>query len=107
LNGVSSLLLRQTTNFRKTLFHLISTLNAAFPDYDFSDAKADEFTKEPSLQVCFFFIEICVLFKPPVGTYTGRNFLPFCCCLLGRGGTEGRKRITGKDKEGRGIKKRK
>jgi hypothetical protein len=36
---------------RKTLFHLISTLNAAFPDYDFSDAKADEFTKEPSLQV--------------------------------------------------------
>jgi len=38
---------------RKTLFHLISTLNAAFPDYDFSDAKADEFTKEPSLQfVC-------------------------------------------------------
>jgi len=35
---------------RKTLFHLISTLNAAFPDYDFSDAKADEFTKEPSLQ---------------------------------------------------------
>jgi hypothetical protein len=36
---------------RKTLFHLISTLNATFPDYDFSDAKADEFTKEPSLQV--------------------------------------------------------
>jgi len=35
---------------RKTLFHLISTLNAAFPDYDFSDSKADEFTKEPSLQ---------------------------------------------------------
>lgn len=36
---------------RKTLFHLISTLNAAFPDYDFSTAKSDEFTKEPNLQV--------------------------------------------------------
>jgi len=35
---------------RKTLFHLISTLNAAFPDYDFSDAKAEEFSKEPSIQ---------------------------------------------------------
>jgi len=35
---------------RKTLFHLISTLNAAFPDYSFSDTKAEEFTKEPSLQ---------------------------------------------------------
>jgi hypothetical protein len=38
---------------RKTLFYLIATLNAAFhPDYDFSDAKSHEFSKEPSLQVC-------------------------------------------------------
>ena len=36
---------------RKTLFHLISTLNAAFPDYDFTDARSSEFTKEPNLQV--------------------------------------------------------
>jgi len=35
---------------RKTLFHLISTMNAAFPDYDFSTAKSEEFTKEPNLQ---------------------------------------------------------
>ncbi|KAK2168578.1 hypothetical protein NP493_1224g00004 [Ridgeia piscesae] len=35
----------------KTLFYLISTLNASFqPDYDFSNAKSDEFSKEPSLQ---------------------------------------------------------
>jgi len=35
----------------KTLFHLISTLNASFqPDYDFSNAKSSEFSKEPSLQ---------------------------------------------------------
>jgi len=34
---------------RKSLFYLISTLNAAFPDYDFSDAKSSEFSKEPSL----------------------------------------------------------
>lgn len=36
---------------RKTLFYLISTLNSAFPDYNFSDAKGSEFSKEPSLQV--------------------------------------------------------
>ncbi|XP_020893023.1 repressor of RNA polymerase III transcription MAF1 homolog isoform X2 [Exaiptasia diaphana] len=37
---------------RKTLFHLISTLNASFqPDYDFSNAKSHEFSREPSLQV--------------------------------------------------------
>ena len=36
---------------RKTLFYLISTLNAAFPDYDFSDVKGGEFSKEPQLQV--------------------------------------------------------
>lgn len=35
---------------RKTLFHLIGTLNASFhPDYDFSQAKSDEFSKESSL----------------------------------------------------------
>ncbi|XP_030830947.1 repressor of RNA polymerase III transcription MAF1 homolog [Strongylocentrotus purpuratus] len=35
---------------RKMIFYLISTLNAAFhPDYDFSDAKSDEFSREPSL----------------------------------------------------------
>lgn len=35
----------------KTLFYLISTLNASFnPDYDFSNAKSCEFSKEPSLQ---------------------------------------------------------
>lgn len=32
----------------KTLFYLISTLNASFPDYDFIDTKSDEFSKEPS-----------------------------------------------------------
>jgi len=37
---------------RKTLFHLISTLNASFqPDYDFSNAKSHEFSREPNLQV--------------------------------------------------------
>lgn len=35
---------------RKTLFYLISTLNAAFPDYDFSDTRGSDFSKEPSLQ---------------------------------------------------------
>jgi len=36
----------------KTLFYLISTLNASFyPDYDFSNAKSSEFSREPSLQV--------------------------------------------------------
>lgn len=36
---------------RKRLFNLIATLNAAFhPDYDFSDARSHEFSKEPSPQ---------------------------------------------------------
>jgi len=35
---------------RKTLFYLKATLNAAFqPDYDFSDASAHEFCREPSV----------------------------------------------------------
>ena len=35
----------------KTLFYLKSTLNASFyPDYDFTDAKSDEFSREPSVQ---------------------------------------------------------
>lgn len=35
---------------RKTLFYLITTLNESFrPDYDFSAAKAHEFSREPSL----------------------------------------------------------
>jgi hypothetical protein len=34
---------------RKTLFYLISTLNASFhPDYDFSSSLSSEFSKEPS-----------------------------------------------------------
>ncbi|XP_077296474.1 repressor of RNA polymerase III transcription Maf1 isoform X2 [Arctopsyche grandis] len=35
---------------RKTLFYLKATLNSAFHDYDFSNAKSHEFSKEPSLQ---------------------------------------------------------
>ena len=45
---------------RKTLFHLISTLNAAFPDYEFSSASSSEFSKEAHLQVhiqCVYFME--------------------------------------------------
>jgi hypothetical protein len=38
----------QTTS-RKTLFYLLATLNAAFPDYDFSDLKPQYFTKLPTL----------------------------------------------------------
>ncbi len=35
---------------KKTLFYLISTLNASFsPDYDFSNTSSSEFSKEPSL----------------------------------------------------------
>jgi len=36
---------------RKTLFYLIATLNASFqPDYDFSHARSEEFSREPSIQ---------------------------------------------------------
>lgn len=36
---------------RKMLFYLISTLNAAFNDYDFSNVKSHEFSREPNLQL--------------------------------------------------------
>ncbi|XP_077993650.1 repressor of RNA polymerase III transcription MAF1 homolog [Glandiceps talaboti] len=36
---------------RKMIFYLTSTLNASFhPDYDFSEAKSHEFSREPSFQ---------------------------------------------------------
>merc|ERR1740137_213199 len=36
---------------RKTLFYLVSTLNASFyPDYDFSNSSSQEFSREPSLE---------------------------------------------------------
>ena len=35
----------------KTLFYLKSTMTASFqPDYDFTDAKSDEFSREPSVK---------------------------------------------------------
>ena len=37
---------------RKTLFYLISTLNASFqPDYDFSNTLGNEFSKEPTFEL--------------------------------------------------------
>lgn len=37
---------------RKTLFYLISTLNASFqPDYDFSNTLSAEFSKEPTFEI--------------------------------------------------------
>ncbi|ORX55584.1 Maf1-domain-containing protein [Hesseltinella vesiculosa] len=33
---------------RKTFFYLLATMNAAFPDYDFSDVRPDQFVKQPS-----------------------------------------------------------
>ncbi|KAJ1560138.1 RNA polymerase III-inhibiting protein maf1, partial [Nowakowskiella sp. JEL0078] len=36
---------------RKMLFYLLATLNAAFPDYDFSDAQPEFFCKIPSISI--------------------------------------------------------
>ncbi|RUP45883.1 Maf1 regulator-domain-containing protein [Jimgerdemannia flammicorona] len=36
---------------RKTLFYLIGTLNSSFPDYDFSEVKPEQFSKQPSCQL--------------------------------------------------------
>eukprot|EP01137_Pigoraptor_chileana_P026953 Opistho-2@8938 len=35
----------------KTLFYLTSTLNASFPDYDFTNTRSQSFSKEPSLDL--------------------------------------------------------
>ncbi|XP_062501506.1 repressor of RNA polymerase III transcription MAF1 homolog [Corticium candelabrum] len=54
---------------RKTIFYLISTLNASFhPDYDFSNAKSHEFSREPSVQ----FVVNAV--KSSLGATAGEHF---------------------------------
>lgn len=51
VSGDEEFLLCDTIS-RKSLFYLIATLNATFaPDYDFTDAKSSEFSRERSLQV--------------------------------------------------------
>ena len=79
---------------RKTLFYLIATLNAAFhPDYDFSDAKSHEFSKEPSLQVCKAWAKIiftryfsCYFFQPSVvvAIECGCDWVPWYVVSNGR-----------------------
>ncbi|KAI8090047.1 Maf1 regulator-domain-containing protein [Halteromyces radiatus] len=36
---------------RKTFFYLLATLNAAFPDNDFSDVRPDQFSKQPAVDM--------------------------------------------------------
>jgi len=47
--GVSPFGPLSSSSSRKTMIYLIQTLNASFPDYDFSDSKPDQFRREPSL----------------------------------------------------------
>ena len=42
---------------RKLLLYLISTLNNAFPDHDFSDVRPEYFSRVPSVGVCFATLE--------------------------------------------------
>lgn len=56
---------------RKTLFYLIATLNASFgPDYDFSKAKADEFSKEPNYNWVMNAIDANFLSSPAHQSYS-------------------------------------
>ncbi|OQR92406.1 hypothetical protein ACHHYP_03730 [Achlya hypogyna] len=47
-NSIGSL---ADSNTRKLLINLISTMNASFPDYDFSDLKPEQFHKEVDLRL--------------------------------------------------------
>jgi hypothetical protein len=40
-----------TSSSRKTLIHLIATLNASYPDYDFTYLRPDDFGREPSCEL--------------------------------------------------------
>lgn len=56
---------------RKTLFYLIATLNASFgPDYDFSKAKAEEFSREPNHNWVMNAIDANFLSSPAHQSYT-------------------------------------
>jgi hypothetical protein len=47
----------------KTLFYLTQTLNVSFqPDYDFSGAKGEEFSREPSTQVIKYLKNTLLIF---------------------------------------------
>lgn len=47
----------------KTLFYLTQTLNVSFqPDYDFSGAKGEEFSREPSAQVSKYLKNTSLIF---------------------------------------------
>ncbi|KAI8370439.1 Maf1 regulator-domain-containing protein [Radiomyces spectabilis] len=39
------------TTPRKTFFYLLATLNASFPEHDFSDVRPDQFNKQPSVEL--------------------------------------------------------
>lgn len=61
VSGDEEVLLCDTIS-RKSLFYLIATLNATFaPDYDFTDAKSSEFSRERSLQVNNLLINIIIV----------------------------------------------
>ncbi|CAK8694324.1 unnamed protein product [Clavelina lepadiformis] len=61
---------------RKTLYYLISTLNASFrPDYDFSNAKSDEFSREPSVKYVTDFI------NSSLGAVLGERYNRLCSTL--------------------------
>ena len=56
---------------RRTLFYLIATLNASFsPDYDFSKAKAEEFSRESSHTWVMNAIDANFLSSPAHQSYT-------------------------------------
>lgn len=66
---------------RKTLYYLVSTLNASFrPDYDFSNAKSDEFSKEPSVNYVSDFINNSLHTVLGDG-FKRYAFLKFLCCI--------------------------
>ena len=59
---------------KKTLYYLVSTLNASFrPDYDFSNAKSDEFSKEPSVTYVAEFI------NSSLGAVLGERYSRYVC----------------------------
>ncbi|GJJ77601.1 hypothetical protein EMPS_09960 [Entomortierella parvispora] len=46
---------------RRTLFYLIGTLNASFPDYDFSEVKPEQFRKETSVAMVINSVNLTLL----------------------------------------------
>jgi len=61
---------------RRTLYYLIATLNASFPDYDFSNVKPEQFCKQPVVPMVVNSINMSLSNVGPAASEVIQNMWP-------------------------------